>query len=64
MRQHIFALTQQLHEFGQRIEAREVKIWRRLGLVTTTNVMQAILAQHYTKAKLGLDQMQNQLALL
>ena len=39
-------------------------MWRRLGLVATTNVMQATLAQHYTEAKSGLDQMQNQLALL
>ena len=63
-RQHIIALAQQLHEFGQRTEAREAEMWRRLGVVATTYVMQATLAQHYTEVKLGLDQMQNQLALL
>ena len=38
-------------------------MWRRLGLVAMTDVLQAILPQHYTKAKLGLEQMWNQLAL-
>ena len=64
LRQHIIALAQQLHEFGQRTEAREAEMWRRLGLVATTNVMQATLARHYAEAKSGLDQMRNQLALL
>ena len=63
-RQHIIALTQQLHEFGQRTEAREAEMWRRLGLVAATNVMQAILAQHYIEVKWGLDQIRNQLTLL
>ena len=63
-RQHIIVLTQQLHEFGQRTEAREAEMWRRLGLVATTDVMHATLAQHYTEAKSRLDQMRNQLALL
>ena len=58
-RQHIIALAQQLHEFGQRTEAREAEMWRRLGLAATTNVIQATLAQHYTEAKLGLDQIRN-----
>ena len=35
-----------------------------MGLVTTIDVTQAALAQHYTKAKSGLDQMENELALL
>ena len=39
-------------------------MWRRLGPVATIDVMQAALAQCYTEAKLGLDQMRNQLALL
>ena len=32
-RQHIIALAQQLHEFGQRTKAREIEIWKRLGLL-------------------------------
>ena len=39
-------------------------MWRRLGLVATTDVMQATLAQHYIEANSGLNQIQNQLALL
>ena len=39
-------------------------MWRRLGLVATTDVMQATLAQHYIEAKSELDQIRNQLALL
>ena len=31
-RQHIIALAHQLHEFGQRTEAREPEMWRRLGV--------------------------------
>ena len=63
-RQHIIALAQQLHEFGQRTDAREAEMWRRLGLVAMTYVMQATLAQHYIEAKSGLNQVWNQLALL
>ena len=63
-RQHIIALAQQLYEFGQRTEAREAEMWRRLGLVPITDVMQATLAQHDTETKSGLDQMENELALL
>ena len=37
---------------------------RILGLVATTDVVQATLAQHYTEVNSGLDQMWNQLALL
>ena len=40
-RQHIIAFAQQLHEFGQRTKAREAEMWRRLGLVAMTDVMQA-----------------------
>ena len=39
-------------------------MWRRLGLVAMTNMMEATLTQHYTEAKSGLDQIQNQLSLL
>ena len=62
--QHIIALAQQLHEFSQRTEAREAEMWRRLGLVAIKDMMQATLARHYIEAKLELNRMQNQLALL
>ena len=45
-------------------EAREAEMWRRLGLVAMTYVMQATLAQHSAEANSGLDQMWNQLAVL
>ena len=57
-------LAEQLHEFGQRTEAREAEMWGRLRIVVTTDAMQATLTQHYTEAKLELHQLQNQLALL
>ena len=53
-RQHIIALAQQLHEFGQRTEAREAEMWRRLGLVATTDVMQATLAPALYRGKVGI----------
>ena len=30
-RQHVVALGQRLHEFGQRTEAREMELWHQLG---------------------------------
>ena len=30
-RQHVVALAQRLHEFGHRIEAREMELWHWLG---------------------------------
>ena len=39
VRQHIIALAQHLHEFDQKIEAKETEKWRRLGLVAMTDVM-------------------------
>ena len=63
-RQSLIALTQQPYEFGHQTEAKEIEMWRRLGLVAMKDEMQATLAQYHGEIKSEVNRMQEQLALL
>ena len=43
-RHHVVALAQRLHEFGHRIEAREMELWHQLGHVAQLSEVEQRMA--------------------